>query len=131
MINCAEDRLATVESGTAHAPPSKWVSLRYACQGQLPFLSTLYSSLQTLQKLMPCLHWYDLAKSFELEASHGWKLDCSRKLETGTPYAVRTYPIKAQIKHRAWRSVEGPVTRRPRRRANNVSHVALAITVPE
>ena len=77
-LNCAEDRLATVESGTAQAPPSTWVGVRYACQGQLPFWSTPYSSLQSLKKLIPCLYWYDLAKSLAHEASHGWKLDWSR-----------------------------------------------------
>ena len=46
-LNCAEDKSATVESGTAHAPPSTWVGVRYACQGQLTFWSTPYSSLKS------------------------------------------------------------------------------------
>ena len=29
-LNCAEDRLATVESGTANAPPSAQLGVRYA-----------------------------------------------------------------------------------------------------
>ena len=91
-LNCAEDRLATVESGTASAPPSTQLGVRYACQGQLPFWSTPYSSLQLLQKLIPCLHWNDLAKSLLHEASHGWKLGWPRNKETGTPLLSRLMP---------------------------------------
>ena len=109
-LNCAEDRSATVESGTAHAPPSTWVGVRYACQGQLTFWSTSYSSLKSYRNSCHVCIGMIWQSSLHTRRHMGgnsadpgiWRQ--GPHSSPGSPQApptnaIRTYPMKVQIKH--------------------------------